>query len=165
MNAPLGRLGLCSPSIGQLLLLTRALPRAADLESCTVISVLSNSRISRILPEVFSTSNRVLLLVYYRILEFHEFSPKYASKIHRQPIRSRIFSSRSNRLLSRFVDMRYLPGTPADGPDFTDPAGRSREKLIGSRTPCFFSTGQFDRHSLFPGTCTYADPMLLLFQG
>ena len=31
---------------------TRALPRAADLESCTVMSVLSNSRISRILPEV-----------------------------------------------------------------------------------------------------------------
>ena len=111
------------------------------------------------------TSNRVLLLVYYRILEFHEFSPKYASKILREPIRSGIYSSRSNRLISRFVDMRYLPGTLADRPDFTDPACRSTKKAIRSRTPCFFSTGQFDRHSLFPGTCTYADQMLLLFQG
>ena len=53
--------------------------------------------------------------------------------------------------------MRYLPGTLADRPDFTDPACRSTRKAIRSRTPCFFSTGQFDRHSLFPGTCTYAD--------
>ena len=113
------------------------------------------------------TSNRVLLLVYYRILEFHEFSPKYASKILREPIRSGIYSSRSNRLISRFVDMGYLPRTLADRPDFTDPACRSTRKAIRSRTPCFFSTGQFDRHSLFPGTCTYAaaDQLLLLFQG